>query len=278
MGQQGKPPTLTKMKLLAHAIDSHHWEWLHERSHSDNLQPKSDNKLKSTSKTKTNPSDNPARHTHSTSISNHTNTQVTPSPSRNSIANKLGNDGKLTPEERQWHFDNDLCLVGLVTSPRIVKMQLYLLPKWGPMWLKLWKKTKMHLLKANLPSGLCTDQELCYGLLCSYGGTPPYASTPSYPYNVTLWPFLIFSLFFSPLTIDPFDFLTFFFWPCSYPLFLWSSVNLCFPRPLVSSIFLTSIPIPYSSPFLSPDLCPFTPSVSVSIFHYPLIWHDHAKA
>ena len=26
MGQQGKPPTLTEMKLLAHAIDSHHWE------------------------------------------------------------------------------------------------------------------------------------------------------------------------------------------------------------------------------------------------------------
>ena len=33
-----------------------------------------------------------------------------PSPSRNSVANKLGNDGKLTPEEHQQCFDNGLCL------------------------------------------------------------------------------------------------------------------------------------------------------------------------
>ena len=70
MGQQGKPSTLTKMKLLAHAIDSHHWERLCERSHSDNLQPKPKNKLKSNSETKSDPSDNPARRTHSASTSN----------------------------------------------------------------------------------------------------------------------------------------------------------------------------------------------------------------
>ena len=110
MGQQGKPPTLTKMKLLAHAIDSHHWEQLCERSCSDNLQPKSKNKPKSTSETNSNPSNNPAQHTHFASTRNHTDTPATPSPSGNSIANKLGNDGKLTPEECQWCFDNDLCL------------------------------------------------------------------------------------------------------------------------------------------------------------------------
>ena len=33
-----------------------------------------------------------------------------PSPSGNSIADKLGNDGKLTPKEHQQHFNNDLCL------------------------------------------------------------------------------------------------------------------------------------------------------------------------
>ena len=29
----------------------------------------------------------------------------------NSIANILGKDGKLTPQERQRHFDNSLCMV-----------------------------------------------------------------------------------------------------------------------------------------------------------------------
>ena len=58
MGQQGKPPTLTEMKLLAHAIDSRHWEWLCERSCSNNPQPKSENKPKPNSKTKSDPSKN----------------------------------------------------------------------------------------------------------------------------------------------------------------------------------------------------------------------------
>ena len=31
MGQQGKPANLPEIKTLAHAIYSHHWEWLHEK-------------------------------------------------------------------------------------------------------------------------------------------------------------------------------------------------------------------------------------------------------
>ena len=149
MGQQGKPLTLTKMKLLAHAIDSRHREWLCERSHPNNPQPKPKNKPKSTSKNKSDPSNNPARHTCSASSSNHTDTPATPSPSGNSIANKLGNDGKLTPKECQWHFDNDLCLYCGGTGHKS-KKQLHLLPKRGPMWLKPWKKTKKLLLKVSL--------------------------------------------------------------------------------------------------------------------------------
>ena len=61
-------------------------------------------------------------------------------------------------------------MVGLVKSPKIVKKQLCPLPRQGPMQLKLWKKTKKLLPKANPPSGLHTHQELRYGLLCSYGG------------------------------------------------------------------------------------------------------------
>ena len=85
MGQQGKPPTLTKMKLLAHAFDSCHWEQLHERLHSDNPQPKPENKPKSNSETKSDPSDNLARHIHSSSISNHNSTSAMPPPSGNSM-------------------------------------------------------------------------------------------------------------------------------------------------------------------------------------------------
>ena len=44
MGQQGKPATLPAMKTLVHAIGSHHWEWLHKKSHSNKPAPKQDNK------------------------------------------------------------------------------------------------------------------------------------------------------------------------------------------------------------------------------------------
>ena len=168
-----------------------------------------------------------------------------PSPSGNSIADKLGNDGKLTPK----NINNVLTMtcvcivVGLVISPRIVKKQLCLLPKQGPMWLKPWKKTKKPLLKVNLPSGLCTVQELCYGLLCSYGGTLPYASTLSYPY--------IFFSFPSLVTL----FLSFF------SLFLHQSP---FSKTLGLFHFLTSKLTLYSFSFPSPDLAPFS-----LCFHIP---------
>src|SRR5271168_950118 len=38
MGQQGKPPTLSEMKSLVHAIDSHYWERLREKSRSNKPQ------------------------------------------------------------------------------------------------------------------------------------------------------------------------------------------------------------------------------------------------
>ena len=59
MGQQGKPPTLAKMKTLAHHIDSHHLEHLHKKScagknKSDNNNNKPNNKgNKSNDKKKT---------------------------------------------------------------------------------------------------------------------------------------------------------------------------------------------------------------------------------
>jgi Domain of unknown function (DUF4939) len=113
MGQQGKPTTLEDMRTLAHSIDSRYWERSREKSRSgknkadtsdksDHKSDKSDDKNKSGSysgnknKGKANPG-KPA----STSGSG----SSTPS-----IADKLGKDGKLTPQERQRRFDNHLCL------------------------------------------------------------------------------------------------------------------------------------------------------------------------
>jgi len=114
MGQQGKPTNLDDMRALAHSIDSRYWERTREKSRSgkskadtsdksDHKSDKSDDKNKSGSNSGNNKfkgksnSGKPA----STSAS---------SSSTPSIADKLGKDGKLTPQERQRRFDNNLCL------------------------------------------------------------------------------------------------------------------------------------------------------------------------
>ena len=112
------------------------------------------------------------------------------------------------------------------------------------MWLKLQKKTKKLLLKANLPSSLCTVQELHCGLLCS----------PTFdPFD--LWPFSPF-----PLTFDPFDLpIHFFLIPLSIPIFQ-DYGSLPFPYFQTYPIFLfISVPWPYS----------FTQPVPFPVFCYP---------
>jgi Retrotransposon gag protein len=108
MGQQGKPSTLEAMKLLAHSIDARHWERSREKSRSD--KGKSDSGKsdpKSDKKTPASGNSNP----------NHKNTQnnksAKPAPSSGnsaSLSDKLGKDGKLTPQERQRRFENNLCM------------------------------------------------------------------------------------------------------------------------------------------------------------------------
>ena len=113
MGQQGKPSSLDAMKNLAHSIDSRHWERLREKSRSD--KPKSDNRPDHKSDKK--PNNQPSSSSNSnfqkknqSKDSTHHHKSNKPSSSSNPIADKLGKDGKLTPQERQRRFDNNLCM------------------------------------------------------------------------------------------------------------------------------------------------------------------------
>ena len=107
MSQQGKPETLEAMKTLAHAIDSRHWERLHEKSRSGNSAHNSEN------------SDYSNFPTPPTPLTPLTPPKPNPTPSDfsdkprkplSSISDKLGKDGKLTAQERQYRFDNNLCM------------------------------------------------------------------------------------------------------------------------------------------------------------------------
>jgi hypothetical protein len=120
MGQQGKPATLEAMKALAHSIDARHWERLREKSRSNKNKPenkpdhKSDEKKPSTSGNSSNNSNKKPTHNHNhnaPSTSNNKSGKTTSSSGNSaSLSDKLGKDGKLTPQERQRRFDNNLCM------------------------------------------------------------------------------------------------------------------------------------------------------------------------
>ena len=130
MGQQGKPATLEAMKTLAHSIDSCHWERLREKSRSNRNNKsdtaksdnhKSDDKGKNASSSSSGSNNKKTGNSHSHSNSdNHGHThnhgqksgKSASSSSGNSasISDKLGKDGKLTQQERQRRFDNNLCM------------------------------------------------------------------------------------------------------------------------------------------------------------------------
>ena len=132
MGQQGKPATLEAMKTLAHHIDARHWERLREKSRSDKSKP--DNNRSDNSKSDKKPNNNQTSNNNSNNSNNTNNSNKKNNNSNNnnrsgkqssasgsSVApDKLGKDGKLTPQERQRRFDNNLCMfcggVGHVAS------------------------------------------------------------------------------------------------------------------------------------------------------------------
>ena len=116
MGQHGKPSTLEAMKVLAHSIDSRYWERNREKSHARKNKSegndKSDGKNKSDDKSKTpaSGSSNSNKNNNKPSGKNKPRKPASTSGSFASLSNKLGKDGKLTQQERQHRFDNNLCM------------------------------------------------------------------------------------------------------------------------------------------------------------------------
>ena len=102
---------------LTHLIDSHYWERNREKSRSG--KNKSDNQDKPNNKNQK-PDDKNKASTSRTSGSNHSNSKGNKnnksgkpaSSSGNStlFSDKLGKDSKLTLQEQQQRFDNNLCL------------------------------------------------------------------------------------------------------------------------------------------------------------------------
>ena len=150
MGQQGKPANLPKMKTLVHAIDSCHWERLHEKSHSNKPTPNKDNKSQQKSEKKP-----------ETSSSNSTKQNSFISTSSNNVKDVSTTISVCT-------------VVVLATRLLTIRKQLPPLPRLKPVWLWSRKnKRRNHQKKAKQPSGLCTAWGLHYSFLCYYGGSPP---------------------------------------------------------------------------------------------------------
>ena len=120
---------LCRLCEQASAIDSHYWAWQQEISQDSIKAPMPNNNEKETSDNSksSNPpgantkSDKPLDKflTNSGSKFGTSGSKPTGNSSNSSdsgeakkphLWGKLGTDGKLTPEERQWHFDNNLCL------------------------------------------------------------------------------------------------------------------------------------------------------------------------
>ena len=121
MGQTGKPPTLEAMKTLAHAIDSRHWECLREKSRAGRSKPEKSDDKKPDDKKGQNSGNNSGSGSGNNSGKNKkgnnnrnsndkSNKPQSTSGHSSSIADKLGKDGKLTQQERQRRFDNNLCM------------------------------------------------------------------------------------------------------------------------------------------------------------------------
>ena len=118
MGQQGKPLTLAEMKTLAHHIDSHHWEHLCEKScagknKSNNNDNKPNNKGNKSDNKKNQASSNKSDNSNKNNKFDKNKKPNKPQSSSGnsaSITDKLGKDGKLTLQERQRCFNNNLCM------------------------------------------------------------------------------------------------------------------------------------------------------------------------
>jgi hypothetical protein len=107
--RQGKPGTLLELKNLAQTIDARYWERKGETSRetqksSSTNAPKT---FSNSSQPANNSSNNNNRNNASTSSSKPAKSST---PNAPDLSSKLGQDGKLTAEERKRRMDNRLCL------------------------------------------------------------------------------------------------------------------------------------------------------------------------
>jgi hypothetical protein len=111
ISQVGKPATLVRMKELAQTIDARYWERKAESARDSNrFTPAPSTPRVSTANSAT-PSfasrNTPAKSAPTPTPAQHSATQT---PRRPHLADKLGQDGKLTPAERKRRMDNKLCM------------------------------------------------------------------------------------------------------------------------------------------------------------------------
>lgn len=113
ISEVGKPKDLNKLRELAQSIDARYWERKAERSR-ENRTTSSGNKSAPPPKTTPTPNTTPSKSGSSSNQSSKNTpkqgTPKTPSNPPKPYADKLGKDGKLTQEERQRRFANNLCL------------------------------------------------------------------------------------------------------------------------------------------------------------------------
>ena len=117
ISEVGKPETLVALRDLAQSIDNRYWERKAEVSR-DSGSSKSGNKPSSDSKSSNSgnksASNNSGQASSSTPSKSNSGSSSkspkTPKAPAKTYSDKLGKDGKLTPEERQRRFANNLCL------------------------------------------------------------------------------------------------------------------------------------------------------------------------
>jgi Zinc knuckle len=110
-----KPKNLQALRLAAQHIDVRYWERRSEKSReppakSDNKNDKSNNTSDNNNKSHKSKSGNKGNNSSNSGNKSSNTGSNTGNQKKPDLSDKLGKDGKLTPEERQRRFDNNLCM------------------------------------------------------------------------------------------------------------------------------------------------------------------------
>ncbi|KAH9851660.1 hypothetical protein C2E23DRAFT_869308 [Lenzites betulinus] len=114
ISEVGKPATLVGLRDLAQSIDNRYWECKSEQSRDSGSSKPANKSASSDSKSQQTPKPNPGNSGNSNSgtpkPASSGNKPAAKTPAK-PYADKLGKDGKLTAEERQRRFTNNLYLL-----------------------------------------------------------------------------------------------------------------------------------------------------------------------